>query len=259
MSLEEPERSECGVFYLVGLGLASEFDLSLGALNVLGKCDFVYLESYTGVYDRVNALEELVGKTVNALSRLEVEGAGEFISQAKGSNVALLVQGDPLSATTHVSLLLECVKRGVKFEVIHASSVFTAVARTGLSLYKFGKTASIPFPAKGYAPSSFYDVLLENLSINAHTLFLLDVRSDAHDYLSIPEALKILESVDKKGLLKGVKLVGCARLGYSDELINYGAVSTLKKVKWGKPPYCLIYPCKSLHFVEEDALKVFGD
>lgn len=245
------------VFYLVGLGLADEFDLPLKAFNILEKCDFVYLESYTGVFERLRELESFLGKTISVLSRHEVEVAVEFLREAKGRDVALLVQGDPLSATTHVSLLLECVKRGVKFEVVHASSVFTAVARTGLSLYKFGKTASVPFPEKGFNPSSFYDMLVGNQSIDAHTLFLLDVKSDAHDYLTIPEALKILEDVDKKGFLKG-RVVGCARLGYKDEVIKYGAVSALRKFKWGRPPYCLIVPAKSLHFVEEEALRIFG-
>lgn len=245
------------MFYLVGLGLASEFDLPLKAMSVLEKCDYVYMESYTGVFERLKELESLLGKTINVLSRIEVEATGEYVNDSKKKNVALLVQGDPLSATTHVSILLECVKRGIKFNVIHASSIFTAVAETGLSLYKFGKTASIPFPEKGFSPSSFYEVLLENQSINAHTLFLLDVKSDAHDYLSIPDALRILEDLDKKHVLG--KVVGCARLGYEDCVIKYGAASTLKKFKWPKPPYCLIVPAKSLHFVEEEALKTFSD
>lgn len=247
------------MFYLVGLGLADEFDLPLKAFNALERCDFIFMESYTGVFERLRELEGLLGKTINQLSRHEVEVGGEYVGLAKGKDVALLVQGDPLSATTHISILLECVKRGVKFSVIHASSIFTAVASTGLSLYKFGKTGSIPFPEKGFAPSSYYDILVDNESINAHTLFLLDVKSDAHDFMTIPEALKLLESVDKKHLLKGMKVIGCARLGYKDEVIKYGAVSSLMRFKWGRPPYCLIVPCKKLHFVEEEALKVFGD
>ncbi len=243
---------------LIGLGLSSERDLSLRALRVIEGCDLVYLESYTGVFERLKELEDLIGKSVMVLSRQDVEATGEFIREAKKKNVALLVQGDPLSATTHVSIILDCIKLGVKYMVVNSSSVFTAVARTGLSLYKFGKTASIPFPSKNYKPNSFMKIIRDNLKIKAHTLCLLDVKSDAHDYMSVPEAIKIIEKADSKGLLKGLKLIGCARLGYPDEFIKYGSPTTLKRVKWPKAPHCLIIPSE-LHFMEEEALKAFSD
>src|SRR3989339_611064 len=216
---------------LVGLGLGNEFDISLRGLNVINSCDTVYLEGYTGVFERLSALEDLIGKSIMVLSREDVESTSEFIRDAKKSNVALLVQGDPLSATTHVTVLLDCIRMGVKYMVVNSSSVFTAVARTGLSLYKFGKTVSIPFPQKDYDPKSFYELIKQNQSINAHTLCLLDVKSDAHDALTIPEALKIIEKIDVKGFLKS-KLIGCARLGFKDEVIKFGSLASLKKFKW---------------------------
>lgn len=242
---------------LVGLGLGNEFDISLRGLNVINSCDVVYLEGYTGVFEHLSELESLIGKSIMVLSREDVESKGEFIRDAKDSNVALLVQGDPLSATTHVTILLDCVKMGVKYMVVNSSSVFTAVARTGLSLYKFGKTVSIPFPQKDYDPKSFYELVKQNQSIKAHTLCLLDVKSDAHDALTIPEAIKIFEKVDVKGFLKS-KLVGCARLGFKDEVIKFGSVSVLKKFDWPMAPHCLVIPAKELHFMEEEALKVFS-
>jgi len=243
---------------LVGLGLGMEFDLPLRALNVLDSCDYIYLESYTGVFDRLKQLEDLTDKSITVLSRQDVEVDVEFLTLAKKHNVALLVQGDPLSATTHVSIILDAIKAGVKYMVINASSIFTAVARTGLSLYKFGKTASIPFPSKDFDPKSFYKVIEDNQRIKAHTLCLLDVKTDAHDYMTVPEALKILKKVDKKGFLKE-RVIGCARLGYKDEQIKYGKASTLKRFKWKKAPHCLVIPAKALHFIEEEALKAFSD
>ena len=69
----------------------------------------------------------------------------EFLEEAKTKKLALLVIGDPLSATTHFEIISECKKRDITYEIIHSVSVLTAVAETGLSLYKFGKTVSIPF------------------------------------------------------------------------------------------------------------------
>ncbi len=243
---------------LIGLGLATEFDLSLRAFNTIAMCDTVYLEGYTGVFERLGELEDMIGKSIMVMSRQDVESSVDLLAEAKKKNVALLVQGDPLSATTHISLLLDCVKGGVKYMVVNGSSVFTAVARTGLSLYKFGKTASIPFPSKDFNPKSFYDVIKDNQKINAHTLCLLDVKSDAHDYMKIPDAIKLIEKADTKKILAN-RIIGCARLGYKDEIIKYGKASTLKRFKWPTAPHCLIIPAPKLHFIEEEALKVFSE
>ncbi len=244
---------------LVGLGLGTEFDLSLRGFNVIAGCDLVYLEGYTGVFERLKELEDMIGKSIMVLSRQDVESTSEFIIEAKKKNVALLVQGDPLSATTHISILLDCIKSGVKYMIVNSSSVFTAVSRTGLSLYKFGKTASIPFPQKDFNPKSFYKIIKDNQRIKAHTLCLLDVKSDAHDYMKIPDAIKIIEKADDKGFLKNIKIIGCSRLGYKDEQIKYGKASTLKKFKWHGPPHCLIIPSSELHFMEEEAVKTFSE
>jgi diphthine synthase len=243
---------------LVGVGLGNEFDMPLRAFSALDSCELVYLEGYTGVFERLSELEDLLGKSISVLSREEVESSQEFLNEAKNKKVALLVQGDPLSATTHISIILDCIERKIKYTVINASSVFTAVARTGLSLYKFGKTASIPYPYKNFKPKSFLDIIKQNQSINAHSLCLLDVKSNVNQFMTVPEAIKILEKALKKSLLK-LKWVGCARLGYEDEFIKYGAPSTLKKAKWPGSPHCLIIPSKKLHFMEEKALKALSD
>jgi len=46
-------------------------------------------------------------------------------------------------ATTHSDLVLRARDFNVKVKIIHNTSVFNTIADTGLSLYNFGKVASI--------------------------------------------------------------------------------------------------------------------
>jgi diphthine synthase len=98
-----------------------------------------------------------------------------IIKEAKEKNVSFLVIGDPLQATTHLELALRAEKEGIKTTIINNTSVISAVSRTGLESYKFGKTGSIVFPRKNWFPKTSYELLKENLQIKAHTLLLLDI------------------------------------------------------------------------------------
>lgn len=245
------------MLYLVGLGLAWK-DISLCALEILSNCEEIYLESYTSISDfSVRQLERLLGKQIVQLGRRQVEEEQPFLKSAHLKDVALLVYGDPLIATTHQQILLDAKKAKVKVQVIHAPSILTAIAQTGLSLYRFGKIASIPIPERGYAPESFYDVLVENRSINAHTLFLLDLKPEKKRFLDIPHAIKILRALSDKRkdalFTDRTFCIGCARLGMATQKIKAGSAKELITVDWGKPPYCLIVPAE-LNFKEKEFL-----
>jgi len=244
--------------YLIGLGL-DWLDLSQKALEVLSRCDEVYLETYTSVASySVQKLARFLGKKIVSLDRKGVEEKKPFLKSAAIKEVALLVYGDPLTATTHIDLLQECKKKKVKCEVIHAPSVLTAVAETGLQLYKFGKVASIPFWTQNHRPESFFDILEQNKKINAHTLFLLDLQPERDNFLTIKGAMDRLISISKqrrRSLVfnEKIKCIGCARLGTPSAKIIYGPASKVATAKYGAPPYCLIVPA-SLHFKEEEFL-----
>jgi len=245
------------MLYLIGLGL-SWGDLSMRALEAINQSDEVYLEGYTSVSDwSVDRLKRLIGKKVEVLDRKQTEEVMPYLKEAHVKDVALLVYGDPLSATTHVEILLEAKKKKIKTKILHSNSVLTAVAETGLSIYKFGKTASIPLPEKGFAPSSFYDALKENQSIDAHTLFLLDLKPPK-TFMTIPQAIKTLLDIAKKRkeqtFTERTFCIGCARLGTETQKIKAGTAKILARENWGNPPYCLIVPAK-LHFKEEEFLR----
>lgn len=249
------------MLYIIGIGLNDEKDITLKGLEAVKQSDHVYLESYTSIFGKkVEELEKLYNKKIILASREMVEiHAKEILEKAKKQTVAFLVIGDPFSATTHVDLYLRAKKDGIKVEIIHNNSILTAIGITGLQLYKFGKTASIPFPQENYLPETPYNILKENLSINAHTLLLLDLKPDENKFLSIGEAINYLLKIE---LLKNEKVftqntfcIACSKLGSPNCRIKAGKAKDLAKEKFD-PPVCLIVPAQ-MHFLEEEAVKRF--
>lgn len=236
------------MFYLIGLGLDVK-GISIEGWEICGKCEKLYLESYTVELPyKIDELEKFLGKKVIELDRAKVESE-VFLNEAKKKDVALLVYGSPLAATTHISLLLKCKKENIPYKIINSASVIDAVAETGLQLYKFGKTASMPAWKQGYKPMSFIDIIKENSDIGAHTLLLIDIGLDFN------EALNQLNGALAKNKLKMGLIIACSRLGTDDKRICYGTIEDLKNETMD-PPFCIIIPSE-LHFVEEEALRRF--
>jgi len=251
------------VLYFIGIGLYDERDVSLRGLEVIKKCNVVYLENYTSVLScDVKKLEKLYGKKIILSSRDLVEKKAEetILKDALSKNVAFLVIGDPMSATTHIDLRLRAEEAGIKCIVVHNASVFSAVGVTGLQIYKFGRTTSIPFPEDKWHPETPYDVIKENRKSGLHTLILLDLRPDEKRFMTVNQAIKYLLAIEdkrkEKVFFKKLFCVGCARLGSLEPCIKSGNAEELLKEDFGKPMHCLIVPGK-LHFAEEEALGLF--
>lgn len=249
--------------YFIGLGLYDEKDISLRGLEAIKKCNVIYLENYTSMLScDVKKLEEFYGKKIILSSRDLVEKKAEetILKNALSKDVAFLVIGDPMSATTHIDLRLRAEKSGIKCIIIHNSSVFSAVGVTGLQLYKFGRTTSIPFKEENWHPETPYDAIKENKKNGLHTLILLDLRPDKKKFMTVNQAIEYLLSIEdkrkEKVFSKELFCVGCARLGSSKPCIKAGNAEKLLKEDFGKPMHCLIVPGK-LHFAEEEALELF--
>lgn len=251
------------VLYFIGLGLSTEKDITLRGLEAIKNCDKIYLENYTSLLQcSVEELEKLYGKKIILANReLSEQGADHIVEEAKNKDVAFLVVGDPFSATTHTELLKQAFYFGVPIKVINNASILTAVGITGLQLYKFGKTTSIPFLEDYSQLETPHNVIKENQSLGLHTLCLLDLNPEEDTFLTINKALEILENIEKrkkgKIIYDNFLVVGCARLGSDNFIVKAGTVAELKKVDFGQAPYCLIIPGK-LHFAEEEMLGLWG-
>ena len=229
------------MLYLIGLGLNVK-GISLHGKKILKNIDKIYLESYTVEfpYSKQDLEKELKIRVVSA--DRELVESDSIVDEAADSDVALLVYGSPMTATTHISLINACKSKKVKYKVLHAGSVFDAIGESGLSLYKFGKTASLPKWSSNYSPKSFMEVIKDNQKIGAHTLLLIDIG------LGFEEARKQLK---ESGL--NDKIIVCSQLGIKSRFF-YDSLEEIDAEKV-KSPYCLIIPGK-LEDYEKEALKL---
>jgi len=248
------------MLYIIGIGLNDEKDISLKGLEIVRKCDYVYLENYTSKLNiPLNYLEKLYGKQITLADRELVEKkADDILDKASIKRVAFLVIGDPMSATTHIDLMLRAHKRKIKTQIIHNASIITAIGITGLQIYKFGKITSIPFDNENIETP--YDVLALNQKAKLHTLFLLDLDPKENRFLSINDAIRYLLKLEikrgEKVFTDSTLCVGCAKISSLDQIIKAGKANNLLKKDFKQGPHCLIVPSK-LHFMEEEALKLW--
>lgn len=248
------------MFYLVGLGLFDEMDMSLKALECLKNVDKIYAEFFTSRLfgSSFESIEELIGSKIEVLVRNEVEEESKFLEEAKIMDIALITGGDPLIATTHSEFLVECKQKGIDYEVIHGSSILSsAPAISGLQAYKFGKVTTIPFPDHNFYPKSPYFSIEDNLKMDMHTLVLLDIQAHKERYMTVNEGLEYLMNIRSDlddGLIDEETLaLGIARLGSKDSVLKAGKISELIDYDFGGPLHCIIIPSK-LHVVEAEYL-----
>jgi len=244
---------------LVGLGLYDEKDVTLRGVEAAKAADAVYVELYTNAWRGRDALEKIVGKKIVELKREDLEhGAAKLIAEAESKDVVLFVSGDPLIATTHSTLLADARAVGVEARVVHNASIVSAIGETGLHVYKFGATATVPFPEKtgGKLPESVYDVLKSNEVAGLHTLLLLDITPER--CMTPNEAMRTLLEIESKRnekiFTEETTIIVFARAGAPDSKIAFGKVRGLKDANFGEPPMVMIVP-GILHFSEREYLE----
>ncbi|XP_046750969.1 diphthine methyl ester synthase [Diprion similis] len=268
------------MFYVIGLGLGDAKDVTVKGLEIIRKCDRVYLEAYTSILTvGQETLEKFYGRPVIVADRELVEsGADEILAEAEAKNVAFLVVGDPFGATTHTDLVLRARDKGVKVQVVHNASILNAVGCCGLQLYSYGEIVSIPYWTENWEPDSFYDKIATNRERGLHTLCLLDIKVKEPTLESIlkrkkeympPKFMSVAEAADQ--LLKIVErkieagerdlaftgdslAVGLARVGADDQRIVACSLREMTEMDLGPPLHCLVVTGPILHPLEADYL-----
>lgn len=250
-----------GRLVLVGLGISDERGISLFGLEQLKACEKIFAESYTNLLPEgtLQRLGELAGKEIEILSRSQVEGEQEILRSALREPTALVVPGDPMIATTHVSLVLAAKKRGIEVEIIHAASILSAaIGESGLQAYKFGKTVTLAYWRENYKPMAAYDVIAENLSRGLHTLLLLDI-DEKLGPMKPSEAAQLLLEMEKTGkkrlLLPQTKLFLLQGAGWGGAERSFLPLSSLlsHQAKVAAPAVLLVPG--QLHFLETEFLE----
>lgn len=245
------------MFYLVGSGLWRGDDISVRGMNICKKCSKVYLDRYTRAFEQkeFELLEEIIEKKIIKLERKELEETLTFLKESETQDVCLIVPGDPLIATTHVTIIEECKKRNIQFEIVHGSSIFTALpGECGLMTYKIGGSCTIPMREKRIVPYSIYDKILENRKRGYHTLVFLDTTPEKE--MEMSEAMDIMQEIEKEKNEKlfddESKIVVGACMGSEKQRLIYEKIGELKKMNFEKP--CTLIVTGKLHFSEEEFL-----
>ncbi len=238
------------MLYLIGLGLGDENEISRKIEEIAKKCD-CYAELYTNKWPgNLENLSKEIGKEIKVLKRADLEeNLDRFLLSVRNRDVALFVPGDPLVATTHIDVVLEAKKKKIPVRIIHNASIFSAVGETGLQLYKFGRTATLPFNKQLQAVK---DALSGNKKLGLHTLLLLDLDAEFGLFMGVADALKIL--VEAKIIKEKDKLVAAGALGTDGTQISFGTTKNLLNKQFPTP--CVLVVPGKLHFKEKEYLEM---
>jgi diphthine synthase len=267
------------VLYIIGLGLYGEKDISVRGLEILKSCDHIYMEYYTSILNiDLNALSKFYEKEIILADREMIENDFDdvIMEKAKNKNIALLVVGDPFSATTHMDLFMRCVKNSVKVEVLNNASIMNSCGITGMSLYRFGETVTIPYFTKNWRPYSFYDKICNNIKNDFHSLVLLDIKVkeiseenlargkkiyEPPRFMSVNVALEQLmeaaEKSDNKIINEDTLIYGIARIGAPNQTIVSGKIKDLLKHDFGTPLHSIVVCAPNLHSMEKEAFNFY--
>ena len=172
-----------------------------------------------------------------------------------------MVPGDPLIATTHISILLEASKNKIKWKVLPGvSGVTAAMVASGLQFYKFGRTVTIPGPWRSVKAYSVVEYIYCNLEKGLHTLLLLDYIEGR--MLQPWEAAKAILELEKElsreeafyPILERLIIIIVERAGLEDQRVLW---SKLKRLALSNhkspPPTSLIIPGR-IHPTEAEVI-----
>jgi len=252
-----------GKLYLVGMGLSPRY-LTVEAQEVISRADVVLVEGYTSRLDISELATILKREDLRLVTRRDLEElSGRTILDMldKGMDVVLITPGDPLVATTHVTLLIEAHRAGFEFHVVPGVSIIpTAVAFCGLMIYKLGRVATVVYPKDGITFEYPYDIIKANDDRNLHTLLLLEYDGEKGIAMRAVDALKILKEIEERrreNVVVEDRLVAvAASLGYPDFSVCIDKLEEVAKMDVKSVPQTLIFVSPRPHPVELEMIEV---
>ncbi|KAL8740600.1 MAG: hypothetical protein Q9190_006722 [Brigantiaea leucoxantha] len=272
------------MLYFIGLGLADETDITVKGLQIVKRASRVYLEAYTSILlVDSQKLETFYGRSLLLADREMVESSSdEILANADKEDIAFLVVGDPFSATTHTDLLLRARALHIPHTTVPNASIISAIGgATGLQLYNFGQTVSMPFFTSNWKPTSFYDRIAENVRIGLHTLVLLDIKVKEPNfealvrgrkgvwepprYMTVAECARQMLEVEEEEKKEGVYgrrsvAVGVARVGGGEaQKVVSGTLGDLTQADLGGPLQSLVLVGRRRHEMEKEVLREWAD
>jgi diphthine synthase len=242
--------------------------VSAEVAEAVSRADAVYVDSYTmpGVAWLVEWARRHAPDRIVVASREALEsGAPRIAEEARDGLVVVLVPGDPLIATTHISLLAEASARGVEWRVIPGvSGVVSAKTLSGLQYYRFGRTITIPGPWRGVKAVSIVAQLYGNLCVGLHTLLLLDVSEEGRqlDPAAGAAELSRLEEelageVGFDPILHRLMAAVVERAGTPEASVYWGRLAGIRAGRW-REPSSIVLP-GIIHGSEADMImRVYG-
>ena len=246
----------------VGLGISGFESIPIEGLEAISKADIVYLEQFTSPIGKsdVDKIQNAIKGEFIPAKRWLVEDGKEILEKSKEKNVVLLAYGDPYIATTHIELRTRAIELKIETRSIHASSSLTSmIGECGLHFYKVGKIATIMSEMKSLTYP--YYIIYKNIIEGNHTVLLLEYNQNKDFFLDPKDALKELleteEGQGRKVLTESSYAIVASRIGFKDQTIISGKLSSLAQTDFGEPPHTVIIPGR-LHFTESDALRLFG-
>jgi diphthine synthase len=254
------------MLWFVGTGINGYLGLSIAALDVLKKCDIVYVERFTSALsvDDLRGLNSLIEMDAKPVQRWFVEDGREILEAAKTKDIALVTYGDPLIATTHSELRSRAAKNSIRTAVLHAASgIGSIIGEAGLHVYKFGRIVTMM--SELHSALSVYNTIFENLLAGSHTLILTEYSNNNNSneeskepfFLDPASVCKILLDAerDQKHQIfsDDTFVVTASRIGMQDQKLTSGKVKSLMGRDFGNGPHSVIIT-GALHFTETEAL-----
>ncbi len=267
------------MLYLIGVGINGCSSLSIGSIEILTKCDIIYIDSFTGLLsdDFVKELQILINKTNNnyeenynkirPAKRWLVEDGREILKNSIDKMVCILIYGDPLIATTYAELLVRAKKQSVHYKVIHASSgISSLIGESGLHYYKFGKMVTMM--SDSLSSITVYNALYNNMCLGLHTLILTEYNNDKRDtdftfnndpfFLSPKMVFELLLERENElkllNLTKNSFAIVASKIGMDNSKIICGKIESLLNYRFDFGFSSIIIPSR-LHFTEIDYLE----